>query len=538
MSSAPPLPTRRAWLGQIGRRAGSAAMLQALSGLALATPSSYTGPARLQGAPRGAKVLVLGAGLAGLVAASELRAAGYQVEVLEYQQRAGGRAWTLRGGERYTELGGATQHCDFAPGQYFNPGPWRIPYHHHGMLDLARRLQVPLEPFVQVNHNAYLHAQDAFGGRPQRLREVQADFHGRLAELGSDLLARLAPAAALDLPLSTDDAQRLHEALRHWGALDAQGRYGANDGTAERRGFAVPPGGGLMPPSRPSAPQRLDELLQSGLWEHLVTGQMVEYQTTLFQPVGGMDRIAQALYREVQPLVRLGARVNAIEQDDHRVSAIWTDGQGTPQRSEAHWCVCTVPLSVLGQLDLQVQAPLQRAIESVAYAAAVKVGLQFKRRFWEDDERIYGGISHTDLPIQTIGYPMAGLAQGGRGVLLGAYVWGPNAFELTAMSPDQRLQVALREGAKIHPQYPAEFETGISVAWHRMPASLGCFAEWSDAARQAHYDNLCAIDGRLVLAGEHASHLPAWQEGAVLSALDAVTRLHAKALASTAEAIT
>lgn len=526
--------TRRAWLSQIGRSAGSAAMLQALSGLALASPSNYQGPAALQGAPRGTKVLVLGAGMAGLVAASELRAAGYQVEVLEYQQRAGGRAWTLRGGDRYTELGGATQDCEFAPGQYFNPGPWRIPYHHHGMLDLARRLKVPLEPFVQVNHNAYLHAQDAFGGRPQRLREVQADFHGRLAELGSDLLTRLAPAAALDAPLSSDDAQRLREALRHWGALDAKGRYVASETTAERRGFLVPPGGGLMPPSQPSKPRRLDELLQSGLWEHLVTGQLFEYQTTLFQPVGGMDRIAQALYREVQPLVRLGAKVSAIEQDEHQVRAIWTDGQGVQQRSQADWCVCTIPLSVLGQLDLQVQAPMQRAIESVAYAAAVKVGLQFKRRFWEDDERIYGGISHTDLPIQTIGYPMAGLAQGGKGVLLGAYVWGPNAFEMSAMTPAQRLQVALREGAKIHPQYPAEFENGMSVAWHRMPASLGCFAEWSDAAREAHYAPLCAIDGRLVLAGEHASHLPAWQEGAVLSSLDAITRLHAKALATVA----
>jgi monoamine oxidase len=533
MRKAPAFPTRRTWLSQLGRSAGSAAMLQALSGLALATPSGYRGPAALQGAPRGARVLVLGAGMAGLVAASELRAAGYQVEVLEYQQRAGGRAWTLRGGDRYTELGGATQHCEWDSGLYFNPGPWRIPYHHHGMLDLARRLQVPLEPFVQVNHNAYLHAQNAYGGQPQRLREVQADFHGRLAELSSDLLSRLAPSAALDAPLTAEDAQRLRDALRHWGALDAQGRYRASDATAERRGFAVQAGGGLMPAARPSPPRQLDDLLRSGLWEHLVTGQLFEYQTTLFQPVGGMDRIAQALYREVQPLVRLGARVSAIEQNDHEVRVSWTDAQGAQQRSTADWCVCTIPLSVLGQLDLQVQAPLQRAIEAVAYAASVKVGLQFKRRFWEDDERIYGGISHTDLPIQTIGYPVAGMAQGGKGVLLGAYVWGPNAFELSAMTPAQRVQVALREGAKIHPQYPAEFETGMSVAWHRMPASLGCFADWSEPAREAHYADLCAIDGRLVLAGEHASHLPAWQEGAVLSSLDAISRLHAKAVATT-----
>jgi monoamine oxidase len=64
-----------------------------------------------------------------------------------------------------------------------------------------------------------------------------------------------------------------------------------------------------------------------------------------------------------------------------------------------------------------------------------------------------------------------------------------------------------------------------------VPWTLGCYGQWSDAARAEHYRNLCAIDGRMVLAGEHASFIPAWQEGAVLSALDAITRLHARVLA-------
>ena len=59
-----------------------------------------------------------------------------------------------------------------------------------------------------------------------------------------------------------------------------------------------------------------------------------------------------------------------------------------------------------------------------------------------------------------------------------------------------------------------------------MPFTLGCAGEWTDEARREHYDNLCQIDGRIVLAGEHASYIPAWQEGAILSALDAITRLH------------
>ena len=72
----------------------------------------------------------------------------------------------------------------------------------------------------------------------------------------------------------------------------------------------------------------------------------------------------------------------------------------------------------------------------------------------------------------------------------------------------------------------------FAVAWHRVPFILGCSGSWTDAKRETHYKNLCAIDGRLVLAGEHASHLPAWQEGAILSSLDAITRLHERVVKS------
>ena len=73
--------------------------------------------------------------------------------------------------------------CAFDDGLYLNPGPWRIPYHHHAILDYCRRFGVALEPFIQLNHNAYLHSTTAFGGKPQRIREIKADFEGAIAEL-------------------------------------------------------------------------------------------------------------------------------------------------------------------------------------------------------------------------------------------------------------------------------------------------------------------------------------------------------------------
>ena len=101
--------SRRRLLSMIGRAAGSTAMYQAMHSLGFAAESSFRDPVQLSAAPKGASVLVLGAGIAGLVAAYELRNAGYRVQVLEYNARAGGRNWTLRGGDRYTELGGETR---------------------------------------------------------------------------------------------------------------------------------------------------------------------------------------------------------------------------------------------------------------------------------------------------------------------------------------------------------------------------------------------------------------------------------------------
>jgi monoamine oxidase len=68
----------------------------------------------------------------------------------------------------------------------------------------------------------------------------------------------------------------------------------------------------------------------------------------------------------------------------------------TPQIAKADWCVCTIPLSILSQIQIDVGPRMKAAIDAVPYSSSVKIGLQFKRRFWEEDEAIYGGISYTD----------------------------------------------------------------------------------------------------------------------------------------------
>lgn len=519
--------TRRSLLGLIGTAAGSTVMYHAMSALALAGESGYVGPIELTGDVKGASVLILGAGLAGMSAAYELRNAGYKVQLLEYNDRPGGRTWSLYRDDIYTEMGGIAQQVQFDKGLYFNPGPWRIPHNHRALLSYCRRFNVALEPFCQVNYEAYVHSTKAFDGRPQRYRHVHADFNGYVAEL----LAKCVHQDQLDQVVGQEDREVLLEAVRNWGALDKNFEYRRGLLTSDRRGFQSDPGGGLAPTPSPSEPIAMNELLRSHLWTAIASGHHYEFQSTVFQPAGGMAMIARAFGRELDGVIHYNAKVIEIHQDEKGVTATYQDARhgGQARRMRADWCVCTIPASVLSQIPMNVGAPMQTAVNALSYVSSVKVALQFKRRFWEEDESIYGGISYTDLPNGMIGYPSSGYFTK-KGVLVGAYAFGSNAFQLTSMTPQERIATTLRCGAQLHPQYTKEFETGVSVAWHRVPWALGCAAIWGDESRARHYENLCAIDGRIVLAGEHASRLPAWQEGALLSSLDAIQRLHRRVM--------
>src|ERR1700742_2604248 len=525
MQGEPVTVSRRDLLSLIGAVSGSAAMYHAMTSLGFASDSGYKGPIRLNGDPKGASVLILGAGLAGMTAALELRNAGYTVEILEFNSRAGGRNWTLRGGDSFMELGGIRQTCEFDQGLYINPGPWRIPYHHRALLDYCKRLGVTLEPFNQLNHNAFLHAAGAFGGVPQRIHDIKTDFQGQVSEL----LAKAAQQGKLDEAVTREDQEILLQALRSWGALDRNYNYNAGLYSSAYRGYASAPGGGLSATPVASEPVALSDILKSQLWRYLQNFANYNFQTTMFQPVGGMDMIGKAFAKELHDVIRTNAKVTKIQQNGRGVTVPYVDTLKPPivQTATADWCVCPIPLSILGQLPIDVSPAMKAAIDAVPYAGSVKIGLQFKRRFWEEEDAIFGGISYTDLPIRQIAYPNTGFNRAGRGVLLGAYLFdGANAYEFSAMQPAERIARAVEFGSELHPQYKAEFENGIAVAWHRVPFSLGCSGDWSDDARRDHYADLCQIDGRLVLAGEHASELPAWQEGAILSSLDAITRLH------------
>src|SRR5690606_24918341 len=132
-----------------------------------------------------------------------------------------------------------------------------------------------------------------------------------------------------------------------------------------------------------------------------------------------------------------------------------------------------------------------------------------------------------DQEIALISYPNDRFMSDGPAVLLAAYTSATdNSLRFTGMTPAERIDAALAQGERIHPQYRKEFLSGVSVAWHRVPWMLGCRARWSDSARHAHYQAVSEMDGRVVLAGDHVSYTPGWMEGALQSSLDAIEQLH------------
>jgi monoamine oxidase len=499
--------TRRRFLARIAAAGGGSLVYEAMTGLGLlAAPSQV--PFGLTGRVSGVRVVILGAGLAGMTMAYELGKVGHDCRVLEARPRPGGRVFTVRRGT-VSEEDGPNQKAAFDADLYFNAGPMRISHHHHTTLAYCRELRVATEVFVPDCESAYLlQTRGGLAGRRIRLREARADFDGHIAELLSKALSQ----PALDRPLTVEDRDRVLAYLRNLGALDETRQYRGS----ERRG--------LDERGRPSAPLALGELF-GGIPDFYVQTDWSS-QPTMMQVVGGMDRLPAALAARLGNRITYRAAVREIRQGERGVWVIYADADGRPRRIDADYCVCTIPLPVLSSLPKDLSPPVQAAISSAAYDGAGKIGMQFKRRFWEQDDEIYGGRSWTDQEFGQIVYPSHGF-HAAKGVLVGYNMDFKGTMRERA--PAERQRLALEQGARIHPQYPTEFETAFSVSWPRVPWSRG---SWRSESAEAH-DTLRVLrepDRRVYFAGDYMTDMSSWMQGAFDSAREVATAIHRRAL--------
>ncbi len=515
--------TRRKFITKVAQYGGSAcAAMLALKLL----DSSIAGAFSLSGSGKGKRVIILGAGTAGMAAAYELGKVGYDCQILEARNRAGGRCWTVRRGDEETEVGGTRQVAGFEPGLYFNPGPARIPQHHI-TLNYCKEFGIPIEVFTNLNEAAYYYNESAgsLASKRVRIREAKADMRGHTSEL----LAKAIHQDELDLAITSEDKEKMVEFLRREGDLSPDLFYKGSS----RRGYSTFPGASLEPgPGKREDPFDLKALIQSGFGNYFSSEYSIDQQMTMFEPVGGIDQIAKAFEQRLSDKITYGAEVKEIRKTANGVRITYADRTGRLRQVTGDFCICTIPLPVLKGIPSDLSPQLKEAIAGVTYAQTGKSGLQFARRFWEDDDRIFGGITRTNLNITQIFYPSHNY-YAKKGILVGHYNFEEKAVEMGNLAPAARIERALYEGSKIHPQYPKEFETGFAVAWHKIRYSLGGWASYTSTTRERYYPTLNQPDGPIYLAGEHLSYLTGWIAGALESAQKVATAIHRQVLSGT-----
>jgi len=512
--------TRRDFLSRLGAVAGSSKLYGAMTALGLvAVPPAYAGPPRLPaGSGKGKKVIIVGSGIGGLVSAYELGKAGYDCMILEATAHVGGRNKTARHGDKLVEYD-SEQLCEFDddPHLYMNCGPARLPYHHQGILTYCRELGVALEPFVNDNRAAWVHSKEAFGGKPVRAQRMITDARGGIAEL----LAKAISTDALDQPFSGEDKERMLGFMHQFGDLDDQLKYTGSP----RAGFTN--GEAMLEPGIPHEPYSLHQLLESDYWQFKMEfAEMWDMAATMMQPVGGMDMIVRGFAAKLDGVIRTGVPVTGIFNEDDKVRVRFKDPDGGERELSADFCIDGAPAYVAAGIDNNFSDRYRAALKAVEPGHLFKIGFQTSRRFWEEDDHIYGGISWTEQDILQIWYPPHGFHQK-KGVILGAYTFGPEVGKkFAALNPGARLALAMEQGEKLHPGYSKMIDNGISVCWSKVPYLFGCAPEWSDEARKTHYPVLRQPEGRHYLVGDQMSYHSGWQEGAVYSAHSVIDMIH------------
>jgi monoamine oxidase len=527
--------TRRGLLAAMARIGGAGAAYETLAVFDFLKPPPALAAGLTLPADSGAgkTVAILGAGVAGLCAAYELDRAGYDVVILEASQRVGGRSLTLRRGDVLKEMHTPAQVCRFDEDLWLNVGPGRIPHHHVHVIDYCRRFGVALQPYVFTSRANRVHTSHVGNGRTWQMRQAVHDLQGHVAEL----LSKCASTPGIDLPISKTDLEKFQEMLANFGGLTrspgSPRSYSYRNQTG-RAGFEESHGVGNRP-LKPLSPIALDEILRSDLWnDYIFRDAEIQWQASLLEPAGGMDHFVKAFARQslargggtISGLVQYGCRATAIELSGDRVTIAYRD-RGADRALASDYCISTIPMPIFRDLKTNLPAQFMDAARKLPVEASGKVGWQAER-FWETRDQIYGGISWTTDTINQIWYPSSGFLSR-KGTLTGAYIYGKHAEEFNARPIAERLHIAREQGERLHPGYAKLVEHGIAIGWNNMEHSRFAWADETNPVFGANAEILATPQGRFHMAGDQVTFWTGWQEGAIISAWEAVKSIDRQA---------
>jgi monoamine oxidase len=452
------------------------------------------------GSAKPKKVIVVGAGLAGLSAGFELKRAGHTPVILEAQQRVGGRVYTLR--DPFTE------------GLYAEVGAMRIPRAHALSMEYISKFGLKTHDFTMDNPNAYFY----IGGNKIRASEAHANpslmgFDVSKNEMGktSGQLYMQAIQPMIDM-LDKDGDGAWDEIIAKYDQYCTREFLELNnwsEGMIELFGLLA----------------NQESVMNSSFLE-LFREDSGNYYTNMIEIEGGADRLPYAFLPELTDNIRFGAKMTAMDQSPDDVTIHYQTPAGKFSET-GDYAIITVPFPVLRHVEVlkPFSRAKNRAIRQLHYDASAKILFQCKRRFWEDDDGIFGGGTMTDLPIRNLYYPDHG-RETGRGVILASYTWSEDAQRWGSLKPDDRIVQALDDVAEIHPQITQEFEVGTSWMWHDDEFAGGAFALFDPGQQTLLHEEIVKPEGRIHFAGEHASLYHAWIQGAFESGLRAAVAIH------------
>ncbi|YCM44585.1 FAD-dependent oxidoreductase [Verrucomicrobiaceae bacterium 227] len=512
---------------------------------------------------KGKRALIIGSGVAGLTTAYELLAqeSGMEVTILEALNRTGGRCLTLRTGDTLTE-DADSQLFDSQPGEtqtvrfkhpvgdnepYLNAGPGRIPSAHKRLLSYLKKFGVDIEVYV-MNSEANLVQMKGGpdGNKAVAYRQIDHSTRGWIAQLVYEKAEYLLEDCDVKITKSklSGRVQQLKDLMITFGQLDSTtGKYqptagedGLENGRS-RAGFEILPGVAAGTVGKPFS---FEALLKSAYWDKTRFYQPSDFlwQATLFQPVGGMDRVQHSFAQQVAALggtLHLNSPVRSIEWDSRAQEfVVCVEQIGTTRCREyrADYLFSNLAMPFLKKIlarDLQdskkksgLQPDFKKGLQAVYQAQfsppepdadgfsarflanTTKVGWQGDRTLWQGSNigssadtnesvdpksqlnipgseegvvPIFGGISWTDDEIAQIWYPSNDFHDQ-KGILTGAYNFSEFAFKWGRLEPDDRLKLARKGARKFGKEFGDGLECGVAIAWQNMPHIKGGWAQW------------------------------------------------------------
>jgi monoamine oxidase len=443
-------------------------------------------PKPLAKARRRRRILVLGAGLAGLSAALQLTEAGHDVVVLEAQRRPGGRVLTLRE--------------PFSDGLYAEAGAGRIPETHNLTLHYVRLFGLELEPFYPSRGKQVLYV---------RGRRIP---YAKLDEVDMSAVALDLTVEDRRIGLAGLDAKYVAGLLHRLGDLEAPGWPPPALAGIDRMSFAEFL---YQSGATPDAAAYLALGFEKTSALDSLRDATHHHTKTLSKIRGGNDRLPKAMAARLSRVIRYGCPVVAIRQDPAWVEAVIETAAGARETVRGDLMICAIPFTVLRSIPVEPAFPAYKrgVIDTISSGSVTRIEVQTRRRFWED--RGENGFASIDQPMEI--WSPSWDQPGPRGLLQG-YVYEDLARRVCAEDDASRIRFALDTMEKVHPGLAQNFEGGVAKCWDEDPWARGAYTIYMPGQLSNGWAELIEKpEGRIHFAGEHVSPYPGWIQGALWS---------------------